>query len=146
MIIDHICFAVKDIKEGITYWENVFGYSQMTRIVINSLQKVKVTFMIKENSLTVKLIEPLEDNQSLVNYVNRGGGFHHICFKCSDINKKIDELTGKGLITLVKPQPGEAFNNSNIAFLLARHGINIELIDTDEKAGKLNISSTDTEK
>jgi len=146
MIIDHICFAVKDIKEGITYWENVFGYSQMTRIVINSLQKVKVTFMIKENSLTVKLIEPLEDNQSLVNFVNRGGGFHHICFKCSDINKKIDELTGKGLITLVKPQPGEAFNNSNIAFLLARHGINIELIDTDEKAGKLNISSTDTEK
>ena len=146
MIIDHICFAVKDIKEGITYWEDVFGYSQMTRIVINSLQKVKVTFMIKENSLTVKLIEPLEDNQSLVNFVNRGGGFHHICFKCSDINKKIDELTGKGLITLVKPQPGEAFNNSNIAFLLARHGINIELIDTDEKAGKLNISSTDTEK
>lgn len=139
MIIDHICFAVKDIKEGITYWENVFGYRQMTRIVINSLQKVKVIFMIKENSLAVKLIEPLEDNQSLVNFVNRGGGFHHICFKCSDINKKIDELTGKGLITLVKPQPGEAFNNSNIAFLLARHGINIELIDTDEKAGKLNI-------
>ncbi len=141
MIIDHICFAVKDINEGVTYWENVFGYSQMTRIVINSLQKVKVIFMIKENSLTVKLIEPLEDNQSLVNFVNRGGGFHHICFKCSDINRKIDELNGKGLITLVKPQPGEAFNNNNIAFLLARHGINIELIDTDEKAGKLNIPS-----
>jgi len=139
MVIDHICFAVKDINEGVTYWENVFGYSQMTHIVINSLQKVKVIFMTKENSLTVKLIEPLEDNQSLVNFVNRGGGFHHICFKCSDINKKIDELTGKGLITLVKPQPGEAFNNNNIAFLLARHGINIELIDTDEKAGKLNI-------
>lgn len=139
MVIDHICFAVKDINEGVTYWENVFGYSQMTHIVINSLQKVKVIFMDKENSLTVKLIEPLDDNQSLVNFVNRGGGFHHICFKCSDINKKIDELTGKGLITLVKPQPGEAFNNNNIAFLLARHGINIELIDTDEKAGKLNI-------
>jgi len=139
MVIDHICFAVKDINEGVTYWKNVFGYSQMTHIVINSLQKVKVIFMTKEKSLTVKLIEPLEDNQSLVNFVNRGGGFHHICFKCSDINKKIDELTGKGLITLVKPQPGEAFNNNNIAFLLARHGINIELIDTDEKAGKLNI-------
>lgn len=144
MIIDHICFAVKDLNEGIAYWESVFGYSQMTRIVINSIQKVKVTFMNKKNSLTVKLIEPLEDNHSLVNFVNRGGGFHHICFKCSDINKKIEELTGKGLITLVKPQPGEAFNNNNIAFLLARNGINIELIDTDEKAGILNISSSNT--
>ena len=85
MIIDHICFAVKDIGEGIAYWENVFGYKQMTGIVINSLQKVKVAFLKKESSLTIKIIEPLEDNQSLVNFVSRGGGFHHICFKCDNI-------------------------------------------------------------
>ena len=35
----------------------------------------------------------------------------------------------------VPPQPGEAFNNHDIAFLLARYGLNIELIDTEEKAG-----------
>jgi methylmalonyl-CoA/ethylmalonyl-CoA epimerase len=134
MNIDHICFAVKNLYEGITYWEDVFGYKQMTKIVSNSLQKVKVTFLFKDDSITVKLIEPLEGNQSLLNFVNRGGGFHHICFKCSDINKKIDELKDKGLLTLVPPQPGEAFNNHNIAFLLARYGLNIELIDTNEKA------------
>jgi methylmalonyl-CoA/ethylmalonyl-CoA epimerase len=109
----------------------------MTKIVENSLQKVKVAFLCKEDSVTIKLIEPLESNQSLCNFVNRGGGFHHLCFKCSDIDKKIDELTGKGLIKLVSPQPGEAFNNHNIAFLLAKYGLNIELIDTDEKAGML---------
>jgi methylmalonyl-CoA/ethylmalonyl-CoA epimerase len=137
MKIDHICFAVKDLKEGISYWKNVFGYSQMTEIVTNSLQKVKVSFLCKDDSLLVKLIEPLEDNQSLVNFVNRGGGFHHICFKVSDMKKQISELTDKGLISLVPPQPGEAFNNHNIAFLLARYGLNIELIDTDDKAGML---------
>jgi methylmalonyl-CoA/ethylmalonyl-CoA epimerase len=137
MNIDHICFAVKNLFDGITYWEDVFGYRQMTEIVSNSLQKVKVTFLCKDDSITIKLIEPLEGNQSLLNFVNRGGGFHHICFKCSDINEKIDELNNKGLLTLVPPQPGEAFNNKNIAFLLARYGLNIELIDTDEKAGML---------
>jgi methylmalonyl-CoA/ethylmalonyl-CoA epimerase len=137
MKIDHICFAVKDLREGISYWDNVFGYVQMTDIVTNSLQKVKVVFLYKDDSIMVKLIEPLEDNQSLVNFVNRGGGFHHICFRCADINDEINELAGKGLITLVPPQPGEAFNNHNIAFLLARHGINVELIDTDEKAALL---------
>lgn len=50
------------------------------------------------------------------------------------MNEEIRELTGKGLIKLVSPQPGEAFNNHNIAFLLAKYGLNIELIDTDEKA------------
>jgi len=134
MVIDHISIAVKDIMEGIAYWERVFGYKQMTGIVINSLQKVKVVFLKKKNSLTIKLIEPLEDNNSLINFVTRGGGFHHICFRCDNIDDGMKDLKNKGLITLVPPQPGEAFNNKNIAFLLAKYGINIELIDTDEKA------------
>jgi methylmalonyl-CoA/ethylmalonyl-CoA epimerase len=140
MVIDHICFAVKNLNEGIAYWRNIFGYAQMTEIVQNSLQKVKVTFLSKEGSITIKLIEPLEDNFSLVNFVNRGGGFHHLCFRCDDVNQKMFELNKKGLLTLVPPQPGEAFNNNSIAFLLAKYGINIELIDTDEKVGKLDNS------
>jgi len=134
MVIDHISIAVKDIMEGIAYWERVFGYKQMTGIVINSQQKVKVVFLKKKNSLTIKLIEPLEDNNSLINFVTRGGGFHHICFRCDNIDDGMKDLKNKGLITLVPPQPGEAFNNKKIAFLLAKYGINIELIDTDEKA------------
>jgi methylmalonyl-CoA/ethylmalonyl-CoA epimerase len=137
MIIDHICFAVRDLKEGITYWKDVFGYDQMTEIITNSLQKVKVTFLHKENSIDIKLIEPLDINESLIKFVNRGGGFHHICFKCSDINNKIEELKSKGLLMLVPPQPGEAFNNNNIAFLFSKYGLNLELIDTDERAGIL---------
>jgi methylmalonyl-CoA/ethylmalonyl-CoA epimerase len=137
MKIDHICFAVKNLEDAIEYWDRIFGYKQMTKIVENSLQKVKVVFLSKEDSVTIKLIEPLANNQSLCNFVNRGGGFHHLCFKCSDMNEKIDELTRKGLIKLVSPQPGEAFSNHNIAFLLAKYGLNIELIDTDEKAGML---------
>lgn len=141
MIVDHICYAVKNLQEGIEYWERVFGYRQMTDFVINSLQKVKVVFLSKEESITVKLIEPIEDNLSLQNFVNRGGGFHHICFRCRSISSTLDDLNAKGLITLVMPQPGEAFNNNKIAFLLGKYGMNIELIDTDEKAGILSISS-----
>ncbi len=135
MKIDHICFAVKDLEEGIKYWGDVFGYERMTGIIENTLQKVKVSFLRKEDSILIKLIEPTEGNSSLQNFVSRGGGFHHICFRCSDLNEEMEGLTMKGLKTLVPPQPGEAFNNHNIAFMLARFGLNIELIDTDEKAG-----------
>jgi methylmalonyl-CoA/ethylmalonyl-CoA epimerase len=134
MKIDHICFAVKNLREGILYWNNVFGYKQMTGIVTNTRQKVKVTFLCKEDSITIKLIEPLESNISLVNFVNRGGGFHHLCFKCDDLDDQLADLNKKGLLTLVPPQEGEAFNNNKIAFLLAKYALNIELIDTDEKA------------
>jgi len=135
MKIDHICFAVKDLTEGINYWVNSFGYYQMTSIIINNLQKVKVVFLCNDESLLVKLIEPLPGNLSLQNFVNRGGGFHHTCFRCANIEDEIKRLKSEGFKILAVPQPGEAFNNHNIAFLLGRFGMNIELIDTDEKAG-----------
>jgi methylmalonyl-CoA/ethylmalonyl-CoA epimerase len=137
MQIDHICFAVKDLGPAIVYWDRTFGYKQMTKIVENSKQKVKVVFLIKDESIPIKLIEPLECNISLTSFVNKGGGFHHLCFKCSNIYKGIEELTEKGLKLLVPPQPGEAFNNHEITFLIDRYGLNIELIDTEEKAGIL---------
>jgi methylmalonyl-CoA/ethylmalonyl-CoA epimerase len=137
MRIDHICFAVKNIDDGIAYWSEIFGYKQMTQVIENSRQKVKVTFLSMKDSIPVKLIEPLTNNKSLLNFVRNGGGFHHICFKCSNIDEKLGELRNKGLLMLVAPQPGEAFNNNNIAFLLAKYGLSIELIDTDEKSGLL---------
>lgn len=134
MIIDHICIAVRNLEQGIEYWEQTFGYRQMTKPVVNSIQKVRVVFLSRPDSLPVKLIEPAEGNLSLYNFVNRGGGFHHLCFRCENVNETLNELSLKGLITLSSPQPGEAFNNHLIAFMLARNGLNIELIDTDEKA------------
>jgi len=137
MIIDHICFAVKDIETAITQWTGAFEYEQMTEIVTNTRQQVKVVFLNREQSVTIKLIEPLPENESVVNFVKRGGGFHHLCFKCEDMEQQIRELNNRGLITLVAPQPGEAFENAEIAFLLTRFGVNIELIETDKKARRL---------
>lgn len=137
MVIDHICFAVKDVNEAISYWQNVFGYRQQTEIVTNTRQRVNVVFLVKEDSVTVKLIEPLDDNSALIDVVRRGGGFHHLCFRCDDIDIEMAELRAKGLRTLVPPQPGEAFGNHEIAFMRARYGLNFELTDTDERAGLL---------
>lgn len=137
MVIDHICFAIKSLEEGIAHWSNVFGYKQFTDVVENSRQGVKVVFLSKEDSLSIKLIEPLAGNESLMKFVRQGGGYHHIGFKCDDIAEQMEELKAKGLRTLVAPQPGEAFNNHDIAFMRARYGLNFELIDTDERASVL---------
>ena len=138
MQIDHICFAVNNLQEGIDYWKVTFGYKEMTKPVVNSRQQVKVVFLEKEDSLPVKLIEPLSKNKSLMNFVQFGGGFHHICFKCDNMTATISELRKKGVKMLVPPQPGEAFNDNDIAFFLAKYKTTFELIDTAEKAEKIN--------
>lgn len=137
MIIDHLGIVVKSIEEGIKYWEEVFGYKQMTEIVVNTRQKVKVVFLNKDNSLLVKLIEPTDETSPVYGVSRRGGGLHHLGFKCKDINEEITRLKSLGLRVITSPQPGEAFENNQIAFLLGNQALNIELIDTDKKAMKI---------
>lgn len=135
MLIDHIGIVVSSIEEGILTWEKCFGYRQNSDIVLNTRQQVRVVFLVKDNSTTVKLIEPSDATSSIAALARRGGGVHHLCFKCTDLGPQLDSLRKKGMRVVVPPQPGEAFMNHPIAFLVAEGNLNVELIDTDEKAG-----------
>lgn len=137
MIIDHIGIVVRSLERGIHQWVTVFGYNQMTEIVENTRQKVKVVFLKKENSIIVKLIEPSNDDSPIFEYAKKGGGLHHLCFRCDNIQNEINTLKEKRMRLLTPPEPGEAFENEDIAFLFGQNGINIELIDTDKKAKKI---------
>lgn len=134
MFIDHVGIAVKSLDQAIASWTKAFGYRQMTEIVVNTRQKVKVVFMHKPDSLTVKLIEPLDETSPISALVRRGGGLHHLCFKCDSLGPEIERLREAGCRSLVEPQPGEAFENEKIAFLMAPDFVNIELIETSKKA------------
>lgn len=137
MVVDHLGIVVKSIEKGIKYWEEVFGYKQMTEVVLNTRQKVRVVFLQKENSLLIKLIEPTDETSSVYRVALKGGGLHHLGFRCENINVEILKLKNLGLRVIANPQPGEAFENNQIAFLLGNQALNIELIDTDIKARKI---------
>ena len=137
MVVDHLGIVVKSVEQGIEYWEKVFGYKQMTEIVVNTRQKVKVVFLTKENSLLIKLIEPTDETSPVYKVALKGGGLHHLGFHCKDITEEITRLKSLGLRVITNPQPGEAFENNQIAFLLGNQALNIELIDTHKKAKQI---------
>lgn len=135
MVIDHIGVVVKSLEDGIKQWSTLFGYRQYTGIVENTRQKVRVVFLVKENSLIVKLVEPVDQSSPVYQFSLRGGGLHHLCFKCEDVEKELERLSiANGVRVLRKPEPGEAFENNKIAFLFAGQGMNVELIDTGKKS------------
>ena len=136
MVIDHIGVLVKSIEKGIDYWEEAFGYKQYTEVVFNKLEKVKVVFLKKDNSVLVKLIEPIDQHSTNNQFSKTRNGVHHICFKCENIEEEIIRLKSLGSRLITNPQPGEAFENNPIAFLYSPQCGNIELIDTNVKAKK----------
>jgi len=135
MTIDHLGVVVPSIEEGIAHWSRLFGYRQYSEIVENTRQKVRVVFMGKPGSLTVKLVAPSSPDSSVSMFARRGGGLHHLCFRCEHLSDGIAHLEELGAKVLVPPQPGEAFEGNLISFLFAGQGLNIELIDTSAKQG-----------
>jgi methylmalonyl-CoA/ethylmalonyl-CoA epimerase len=137
MIIDHIGVVVRSLEEGIQQWERMFGYRKNSDIVLNTRQKVWVVFLSKKGSLTVKLIEASEPGSPVYAFARKGGGLHHLCFTCAGLSAEIAFLQEQGAVLLVPPQPGEAFKNHEIAFLMTKNNLNVELIATKEKQGWL---------
>lgn len=137
MVIDHIGIAVRSIEAGIAQWRELFGYRQLTEVVVNTRQKVKVVFLAKEGSLAVKLIEAMDPSSPVYVFAQRGGGLHHLCFRCGDLEVELTRLAAAGVRVLAPAQPGEAFENEEIAFVYAGQGLNVELIDTERRAGIL---------
>ncbi len=134
MILDHIGIAVPSLQQGIHDWERMFGYQAASPIVENTRQKVRVVFLSKQGSLPVKLIEPAAEDSPIAQFARKGGGLHHLCFRCESLESAIPAIRQAGARLLVPPQPGEAFCGHPIAFCLAPGNLNIELIDTDQKA------------
>ena len=122
MFIDHIGIVVKSLQKGIRHWEDAFGYQKLTEEVINTRQKVKVVFLEKKDSLQVKLIEPLDDTSPTFALARRGGGLHHICFRCDELETEINRLKGMRFRVLAFPEEGEAFENEKNRFSFQQSG------------------------
>lgn len=137
MIIDHVALVVPNLEKGIENWSKMFGYEVMTKPIVNTQQKVRVVFLKKEGSICIKLVEPTDDKSPVFNLARRGGGLHHLCFLCDNVESSIKELESQGARILSHPQPGEAFGLETIAFCYCEPGLNAEFIDTTTKAGIL---------
>jgi methylmalonyl-CoA/ethylmalonyl-CoA epimerase len=132
--LDHVCLAVRKIAPARAVLEKMLGYSARTEVVTNTRQQVNVQFMRKAGSIDIKLIEPSSLTSPLVDFIKeRGGGLHHLAFKTDTVAAGVQDLESKGARVLAAPQPGEAFDEAEIAFAFLGAGLNIELIDTDKR-------------
>jgi len=132
--LDHVCLAVRKIAPARAVLEKMLGYTARTEVVTNTRQQVNVQFMRKAGSIDIKLIEPSSLSSPLVDFIKeRGGGLHHLAFKTADVHEGVRDLESKGARVLTPPQPGEAFDDAEIAFAFLGAGLNVELIDTDQR-------------
>ena len=138
MRIDHIAVAVRSADAAADKLCALLGYTRKTRKVLNTRQRVAVLFLERSGSLDIKLIEPAGEESPLWDFVRKGGGLHHVCFKVDDVETACADLAAKGARVLAQPQPGEAFDDHLIAFLYIGLGLNVEVIDTERRRATID--------
>lgn len=137
MILDHVAIAVRRVDEAADRLCGLLGYERRTEVVTNTRQQVNVLFLRKEGSLDLKLIEPSEESSPLWDFVKKGGGLHHLCFKVADVVETCEAMKESRVRVVAPPQPGEAFDEHLIAFCYLGFGTAVEFIDTDVRRALL---------
>lgn len=112
--IHHFGLVVNNIKDSLGELSNFLTFEKKTISNYIDSQRVNVCF-INFGEIKIELIEPAEKKSPVSNFLEKGGGFHHICFEVTNISKSIDEFIQKGARLIVSPTIG--FDNNKIAFL-----------------------------
>jgi methylmalonyl-CoA/ethylmalonyl-CoA epimerase len=115
MKLHHIGIVVPKIQDSLGELTKYLDFETISLPTLIDSQKVNVCFL-KVGESYLELIEPASEGSPISNFLNKGGGFHHLCFEVKDIRKEIKELEKKGARIVVKPVVG--FENRLIAFAL----------------------------
>jgi len=113
--LHHVGIVVPKIQDSLGELTRFLTFETIGIPTLIGSQKVNVCFL-KIGELYLELIEPASDDSPVSNFVNKGGGFHHLCFEVGDIHKEIANLKKRGARVLVEPVVG--FENRLIAFIL----------------------------
>lgn len=130
MQLHHIGVLVKDIDKAAFNYVSKFGYELKSPVIHDPVQTAFVQFLKLEGDSTyVELISPDGSESKLVAALKKGGGLNHLCYQTDNIEASYQALALQSLFILQKPVGAVAFPNRQIAWMMGRDGIPIELVE-----------------
>jgi methylmalonyl-CoA/ethylmalonyl-CoA epimerase len=129
--LHHVGFVVPSILDGIANLAESLGAYWDETVFHDPIQKVKVTFLrtsSAENSL-IELVEPAADGSPVDQFLQRGGGLHHLCYEVEDLDARLRPARLKGAVVVRHPLPAVAFANRRIAWVLTKQKLLLEYLE-----------------
>ncbi len=127
--IDHIGIAVGDLEKALSFYRDQIG------LVFNGIeeideQKVRVAFLPVGES-EIELLESTDPAGPVGKFIEKKGeGVHHLAFRVSDIEDKLEQLKEQG-VALIDEKPRYGAGGAKIAFLHPKStgGVLVELCE-----------------
>ena len=121
--------AVPTLSDAIPNYRDIFGYELVSGPVDDPIQKVSVCFLSRsEGETMIELVAPLGPNSPVIGAIKKGAGIYHICYEVKDLSASIEHLTTNGAYLISGPDPAVAFDQRQIAWLMTRTNLLVELL------------------
>lgn len=127
--INHIGYLTENIDNAISSF-SLLGYTA-SEVTNDDNQKTKICFLKKENETMLELVEPYQDNMTMLKMLKRlkGTSPYHICYEVNDIMSAFTDLSNKGWLPIFQPVAAPAFDNRLICYFYSREIGFIELLN-----------------
>ena len=129
----HVGIAVESIIDKLDFYINVLGMKQITEIVHDPIQKVKVVLLgygSNENELPfIELVEPVGDDSPVSRFLKTKQTLYHYCIETDDLNKSLEIARKNKSIIVQKPVPAKLFDNRKIAWILTPEKYLLEFLE-----------------
>ena len=136
MKLDHIGIIVQDIAVSKKYYEEHYGFKDLTGEVDEPAQKVKVMFLdIGYGRMpSIELIQPVDESSSVSAFLKKtGGGLHHLCYEVEDMDKAIEHFKGLKSFMVGHIYPGAGHKGQKAVWFYTQKKELIELIEGKKK-------------
>ena len=127
--IEHIGIAVKNLKEAIKMYEDLFGLPCYNTEEISD-QKIRTAFF-QIGQTKIELLESTDSEGPIGKFIEKKGeGVHHIAFAVENLAHALREVEAKGF-QLIDKQPRPGAEGLNIVFLHPKStgGVLLELCE-----------------
>ncbi len=128
--INHICIAVSNINQTLSFYENIFGIGPAE---VKSLPDQRImAALISVGTSHIEFIQPTDSESGVAKFIDkRGEALHHIGFEVTNLQETLSKLQSGG-IDLIDETPREGLAGM-IAFVhpKATRGVLVELIQSN---------------
>lgn len=128
---DHIGYAVASITEYLeTFFVPLFQPVEISPIVEDPLQSVRIAFATLDTGTRIELIEPTNPSSPVGRFLtDPRGGLYHLCYSTDSLDQAVDDLRRLRCTMFMKPTPAVAFGGRRIAFFVTPQRDLLEVVE-----------------
>ena len=128
--VEHIGYITKSIEKTAKTFM-VFGYLAES-IVNDDTQKTRICFLRKKGDVSIELVEPYPENETMLKMLKKGATPYHTCYRVPDIQAAYVQLQELGFAPLFSPVEASAFNNRLICYFWKNDIGLVEIVEQEE--------------